>query len=132
MQQILWITNLDNLLATSLLTTCNRLFVNKLSQAIRTHSDTGLLITICYKMSTDLLQIVRFLLCNGRNYIFVTFSYQYYIKNRLHVFLNSLFFLILIIQDDVGGWVICISNKVEYVDKEGSYKNSTKEVVLSF
>ena len=24
---------------------------------------------------------------------------------------------------------ICISNKVEYIDKEGSYINSTKEVV---
>ena len=28
-----------------------------------------------------------------------------------------------------GGCVICISNKVEYLDKEESYKNSTKEVV---
>ena len=41
------------------------------------------------------------------------------------------YFKSIIIQYDVGGWVICISNKVEYVDKEGSYKNSTKEVVLS-
>ena len=40
-----WITSFDNQLATSLLTTCNRLFVNKLSQAMRTHSDIGLLIT---------------------------------------------------------------------------------------
>ena len=34
----------------------------------------------------------------------------------------------LVIQYDVGGCVICISNKVEYFDKEGSYKNSTKEI----
>ena len=27
---------------------------------------------------------------------------------------------------------ICISNCVEYLDKEQSYKNSTKEVILSF
>ena len=30
------------------------------------------------------------------------------------------------------GCVICISNKVEYLDKEESYKNFTKEVVESF
>ena len=38
----LWITNFDNQLATSLLTTCNGFVVNKLSQAIsmRTHYDT--------------------------------------------------------------------------------------------
>ena len=35
----------------------------------------------------------------------------------------------LIIQYDVSGCVICISNKVEYLDKEGGYINSTKEVV---
>ena len=40
----LWITSFDNQLATSLLTTCNRLVVNKLSQAIQTHPDIGLLI----------------------------------------------------------------------------------------
>ena len=34
---------LDNQLAISLLTTCNRLVVNKLSQALRTHLDIGLL-----------------------------------------------------------------------------------------
>ena len=53
----LWITSFDNQLATSLLTTCNRLIVNKryiqlarnrmavnkLSQAMRTHPDIGLL-----------------------------------------------------------------------------------------
>ena len=42
----LWII-FDNQLATSLLTTCNRLVVNKLSVA-------------CYKISTDLLQLARF------------------------------------------------------------------------
>ena len=39
----LWITSFENQLATSLLTTCNRLVVNKLSQAMRTHPDIGLL-----------------------------------------------------------------------------------------
>ena len=34
-----------------------------------------------------------------------------------------------IIQYDVGGCVICMSNKVEYLYKEGSYINSTKKVV---
>ena len=33
------------------------------------------------------------------------------------------------IQYDVRGWVICASNKVEYLNKEGSYINSTKEFV---
>ncbi len=28
--------------------------------------------------------------------------------------------------------VICISNNVEYLEKEGSYKNSTEEVTWSF
>ena len=28
------------------------------------------------------------------------------------------------------GCVLCISNKVEYLDKKKSYKNSTKEVTL--
>ena len=36
-----------------------------------------------------------------------------------------------IIKYDVGGCVICISNKVEYPDKEGCYINSTAKVVLS-
>ena len=35
------------------------------------------------------------------------------------------------IQYDISGCVICISNKVEYLDKEESYKNSTKEVILT-
>ena len=37
------ITSFGNPLATSLLTTCNRPIVNKLSQAMRTHPDIGLL-----------------------------------------------------------------------------------------
>ena len=40
----LWITSFGNQLATSLSTTCNKLVVNKLSQAMRTHPDIGLLI----------------------------------------------------------------------------------------
>ena len=39
----LWITSLDNQLTTSLLTTCNRVVVDKLSQAMRAHPDIGLL-----------------------------------------------------------------------------------------
>ena len=38
------ITSFGNQPATSLLTTCNRPVVNKLSQAVRTHSDIGLLV----------------------------------------------------------------------------------------
>ena len=41
----LGITSFDNQLETSLLTTCNRLVVNKLSQDMRTHPDIDLLIT---------------------------------------------------------------------------------------
>ena len=41
----LWITGFDNQLATIPLTTCNRLAINKLSQAMGTHPDIGLLIT---------------------------------------------------------------------------------------
>ena len=37
----LWITNSDNQLATSLLTTGDRLVIKKLSQAMRTHPDIG-------------------------------------------------------------------------------------------
>ena len=32
-------------------------------------------------------------------------------------------------QCDVTRCIICISNKVEYLDKEHSHKNSTKEVI---
>ena len=38
-----WITSFDNQFATSLLTTFNNFAVNKLSQAMRTHPDIGLL-----------------------------------------------------------------------------------------
>ena len=38
----------------------------------------------------------------------------------------------IIIRYDVGGCAICISNEVEYLDKEWSYINSTKEVALRF
>ncbi len=31
---------------------------------------------------------------------------------------------------DVTSCVICISNEVEYLEKEASYKNSTKEVIV--
>ena len=41
----LWITSFDSQLATSLLTTCNRPDVKKLSQAMRTHPDICLSIT---------------------------------------------------------------------------------------
>ena len=33
-------------------------------------------------------------------------------------------------QCDVTRCIICISNKVEFLDKEQSYKNSTKEVIV--
>ena len=33
---------------------------------------------------------------------------------------------------DVDGCVICISNEIEYLDKEKSWKNSTEQVILSF
>ena len=45
-----------NQLVTSLLTTCNRLVVNKLSQAIRTHPDIGLLITSLLQAVNNLVQ----------------------------------------------------------------------------
>ena len=68
LQQVCW------QLATSLLTICNRLVVNKLSQAMWTHPDIGILITSCCKMSADLLQIARFWLCTLAFYP-VTFSF---------------------------------------------------------
>ena len=37
----LWITSFDNQFATSLFTTCNRRFVNRPLQAMRTHPDIG-------------------------------------------------------------------------------------------
>ena len=33
---------------------------------------------------------------------------------------------------DVISWVICISNNVEYLEKERELQNSTKVVTLSF
>ena len=45
----LWITSFDNQLATRLLTTCNRLVVNKVSQTMRTHPDIGLSIMFVAK-----------------------------------------------------------------------------------
>ena len=38
----------------------------------------------------------------------------------------------LMMHYDVTSCVICISNNVEYLEKKGSYKNSAKEVALSF
>ena len=55
----LWITSFDNQLATSLLTTCNRLAVNKLSQAMRTHPDIGLLITSLLQDVNRLVAMLR-------------------------------------------------------------------------
>ena len=50
----LLITSLDNQFATSLLTTCDRLVLNKLSQAMRTHPDIGL----CNKLLQDVKRLV--------------------------------------------------------------------------
>ena len=36
----------------------------------------------------------------------------------------------IIMQRDVTRCIICKSNKPEYLDKERSYKNSTKEAIL--
>ena len=58
----LWITSFNNQLATILLTTCNRLVVNKLSQAMRMHPDIGLLIT-------SLLQDVNGLVPTGAFFV---------------------------------------------------------------
>ena len=57
----LWITSFDNQLATSLLTTCNRLVVNKLSQAMRTHADIGFLITSLFQDVNNLVGTCKFL-----------------------------------------------------------------------
>ena len=53
----LWITSFDNQLATSLLTTCNRIIVNKVSPAMRTHPDIGSLITNLFQ---DVNRLARF------------------------------------------------------------------------
>ena len=35
-----------------------------------------------------------------------------------------------IIQYDAGGGVLCISNEIEYLENERSYKNSDKEFIF--
>ena len=55
-----WITSFDNQLATSLFTTCNRLFLNKLSQVMRTHSDISLSLARLLLNFKSLLQIACF------------------------------------------------------------------------
>ena len=82
----LWIKSFDNQLGTSLLTTCNRLVVNKLSQAMRAHPDINLLKTSCRKMSTDLWQNVPFWLCY---YSSNNNSNNNYNKNRCNNLANS-------------------------------------------
>ena len=84
----LWITHFDNQLTTSLLTTCNRLVVNKLSQAMRTHPDIGLLVTSCCKMSTDLLtswvwddNITVYLFSFAYNYTNNKHAHNYFCSN---------------------------------------------------
>ena len=57
----LWITSFEYRLVTSLLTTCNRLVVNKLSQAMQTHSDIGLLITSLLQYVNGLIATCAFL-----------------------------------------------------------------------
>ena len=47
-------------LGTSLLTTCNRLVVNKLSQAMRTHPDIGLLTTMLLQVVNKLFATCAF------------------------------------------------------------------------
>ena len=57
----LWITSFDNQLVISLLTTWNKLVVNKLSQAVRTHPDIGLLITTLLQDVNRLVATFAFL-----------------------------------------------------------------------
>ena len=54
----LWMASFGNQLAPSLSTTCNRLVVIKLSQAMRTHPDIGSL-TKLLLVVVDLLQLAR-------------------------------------------------------------------------
>ena len=79
----LLITRFDNQLATNLLTTCNRLVVNKLSQAMRTRPYIGLLIR-------SLLQDVNRLVATC-----ALFGYQFMFRARM---CRSLIF------DRVGDW----------------------------
>ena len=62
----LWITRYDNQLATNLLTTCNRLVINKLSQAVRTHPDIAIWITRLLQDANRLVEISAFLSVNFR------------------------------------------------------------------
>ena len=56
----LWITSFYNQLATSLLTTCNRLVVNKLSHALQTHLDISLFITSLLQDANRLAALCSF------------------------------------------------------------------------
>ena len=58
-------------LASSLLTTCSRLGIIKPEQAMRTHPDIALMIASCNKPAADLLQLVRFWLCNSNASVFL-------------------------------------------------------------
>ena len=62
----LWITSFDNQLETSLLATCNRLIVNKLSQAIGMHPDISLFVTSLLQDVNRFVSTCMFLL----DYIF--------------------------------------------------------------
>jgi hypothetical protein len=64
-------------LAASLLTTCNRLDIIKLEQAMQTHPDIGLMIASCIKSAADLLQLARFWLCRKD------------LKNKNKVYINT-------------------------------------------
>ena len=55
-----------------------------------------------------------------------------HIRVQLCTFQISDKFLKVIMHCDVMNRVICISNKVEYFEKEKSQRNSIKEVTLSF
>ena len=70
------ITSFDDPLTTSLLATCNRFVVNKLSPAMRTHPDIGLLIT-------SLLQDVNTLVTTR---CLAVCSYLCYYQNSIHSF----------------------------------------------
>ena len=67
----LWITSFEYRLATSLLTTCNILVLNKLSQAMPTHSDIGLLITSLLQDVNRLIVTCAFLAMYMDAYFFV-------------------------------------------------------------
>ena len=54
-----WLTSFDNQLAASLLTTWNKLVVNKLSRAVQTHPDIGLLITSLFQVDVNRLIATR-------------------------------------------------------------------------